>query len=333
MSDPEDQSTTSDSDSETGTARQVTTNPFSIRKDNHAKGAGTHMTLSGVKDLTEARSALTEQKIDTSGTTNSRPQKGYPSTDLTRSSSESDELPILSGRKRNRSAVAIIVSSGDESEVNETRLDTRDRSRKRVDVVDKSSHTRRQSRPMPSPRVNARRLLLGGSTGSAPVPRLCLQKVVTPNKPSKVNTQSSARRRTRSSGKAEQPASPTRRRTRLSTAMEKQPTAASIVLDDGIHDGILDDDASDDGVPMPSEVRSTAVQTPTKAVVVASEEESDEDLVLSPTKRRRIHLNEESPTHATDVVSKQQEEDLEEDLEDLQETGKWLLLARLLYTH
>ena len=313
-SDPEDQSTSSDSDSEPGTPRQVTTNPFGIRKNKPAKGVGTQMKWSGTKDKMQSRSALVEGNIDFSGTTNSRPQKDHQNKELAGSSSESDDLPILSGRKRNGPAVAIIVSSGDESEVNH--ISPRRRS-KRVDVKDERLHTRRQSRPISSPRVNARRFLLGGSTGNAPVPRSRLQKVVTPTKPSKGSTQASARRHTRSSGKAEQEASPITRHTRSS-----QPRAAPTILDRKSNDGILDDDKSDQGVLMSSEVGSTAAQTSIKAVVIAGEE-SEEDLVLSPKKRRRlIRLNEDSPTHTTGSDVKQQQDDLQGDLEDLKETGE-----------
>lgn len=327
ISDP-DQSTSSDSDSETGTPRQVTTNPFSIRKDNYAKGVGTQITTSGLKDTTQARSALAEGKIDTSGTTVSRSQKEYPTKELARSASESDDLPILSGRKRNGSAVAVVVSSGDDSDV--IHIGPR-RSSTRVDVVDGSSHTQRQSRPTISPRVNARRFFLGGSTGNAPVSRSRLRKAVTPIKQSKTSTRSSARRHTRGSGGAEQTTSPTQRRTRSSTAVKQQSRAAPVTLHGGRNNGFLDDDESDDGIPMPTEVRSAAGQTSIKAMVIASEE-SEEDLVFSPKKRRRrIRLNESSPTLAPDNT-KQQEDDIEEDLEDLQETGERFLLTRLRCT-
>lgn len=265
--------------------------------------------------------------FDTSGTTDSRSQRHFPTKELARSASESDDLPILSGRKRNGSAVAVIASSGDESDVNQIRPK---RSSKRVDVVDNSSHTQPQSRPILSPRVNTGHFLLGGSTGNAPASRLRHQKVVTPIKQSKSSTRSSARRHTRSSGRAEQTALPTQRRTRSSTAVKQQSRAAPINLVGKRNDSFLDDDESDDGVPMPSEVRGAAGQTSSKAVVIASEE-SERDLILSPKRRRRMRLNEESPSLAPDMT-KQQEDDIEEDLEDLQETGERFLLRRLLGT-
>lgn len=330
ISDP-DRSTSSDSsdsDSETGTPRRVSTNPFSIRKDNHAKGVDTQIKTSGLKGTAQAMFALGEGEIDTSGTTDSRVQRSYPTKELPRSASESDDLPILSGRKRNGSAVAVIVSSGDESDVNQIRPR---RSSKRVNVVDRGSHTQRQSRPILSPRVNTRHFLLGGSTGNAPVSRLRHQKVVNPVKRSKPNSRSSARRHTRSSGRAEETASPTQRRTRSSTAVKQQSRAAPVTLDGGTNDAFLDDDESDDGVPMPTDGGSAAGQTSIKAVVIASEE-SEEDLVLSPKKRRRrIRLNENSPTLAPDNT-KQREDDIEDDLEDLQDTGERSLLTRLLCT-
>lgn len=283
------------------------------------------MRFSGTKVITRARSASAGG--NTSGTTSLRPDE-YRSKERARSSSESDDLPILSGRKRNGAAVAIIMSSGDESDVNQIRLTSPRRGTKRMDVMDGGSHDQRESRPQPSLRVNARRFLLGGSTGNAPVSRSGLQKVVSPTGPSKTSTQPTARRHTRSSGKAEQAASPTKRLTRSSTAIKAQPKAAPVVLNGQGNDGLLDDDESDDGALRPSEARTTAAQTSTTSVVIASEE-SEEDLVLSPNKRRRrIHLDKDAWTHATGANMKQQEDDLEEDLEDLQATGERFLLAR-----
>ena len=246
----------------------------------------------------------------------------------TRSSSESDDLPVASGRKRNGAAAVINVRSGDETEGNQTRIDGPRRSTRRVDVVNGSPHPQRESRPTPSPRVNARHFLLGASTGNAPVPRSCLQKPVAPTKLPKISRRQSVRRHTRSSLKAEQTVSPTKRRTRLITALEQHSRAAPVILDGNSNAGV-DDNDSVDGVPLPSEVRTKAVQTSTKAVMIDSED-SQEDLVLSPKKKRgRNHPNVDSPTHATEENVKQQKDELEEDLENLRETGERHILARL----
>lgn len=119
--------------------------------------------------------------------------------------------------------------------------------------------------------------------------------------------------------------SPTKRRTRLITALEQHSRAAPVILDGNSNAGV-------DGVPLPSEVRTKAVQTSAKAVVIASED-SEEDLVLPPEKKRgRNHPNVDSPTHATKDNLKQQQDDLEEDLENLRETGERPILARILCT-
>ncbi|KAA6408641.1 MAG: triosephosphate isomerase [Lasallia pustulata] len=262
IQDPEVQSTSSDSDVDTGTPRQITTNPFATRKHKYVKDVGTKIKSSDKKAISQARSALAQ------GTMNIR------------SSSESDEMPILSGRKRNGAAAAIHVSSGDESEVHQIETDSTRRSTKRVDVVNGSPHPQRQIIPTKSPKNSIRQ---------------------------------SVRRHTRSSGKAEQTMSPTKRRTRLITALEQHSRAAPVILDGNSNAGV-------DGVPLPSEVRTKAVQTSAKAVVIASED-SEEDLVLPPEKKRgRNHPNVDSPTHATKDNLKQQQDDLEEDLENLRET-------------
>ena len=354
--DSEVQSSSLESDSETETAHQITLNPFSIRKDINAKGVGSQSKLLGMKGTVQAKSALAE---DAGATMDSRPWKNESRKEPTRSSSEDDDLPIPSGRKRNGAAVAIILSSEDESDDNPIRLDSPRRNTKRVDIVNRSSHTPHQSRPIPSPLVNARQFLLGGSTGNAPVSSLRVRNVVTPTKPSKSGTRPgtfpSTQRRTRSSGKAEQTTSPTKRRTRSTIASNKRSTAAPIGLDDE-SDGEVNplkssmrwqasstpvtlntlEGESDDGVPMASDVRSTAARKSTKAAEISYDSEgSDEDIVISPKKRSRrksTGLNGHTPNLATEGNMKQHKEDLQEDLEDLQETGELFLLSRLQCT-
>ena len=254
------------------------------------------------------------------------------------SENDSDLPPLISG-KRNESKAPIIVSSDDESDDGAVRLATPRRSDRKMRYKDKSSPTSHQSRAAISPRVNHRSFLLGGSTGYAPVLSSRKRKTVVSTKLKRIEN---SPRRMRSSNKAKLvTATETRdrstRRTKHSTpdqvhtdlssdhetdssAIEPQTPERNLRRVAAAQ--IEEPNSEDESDVILTSPRNTLEKTNTTSMNGTSVE-SDEDLVISHPKRKRISRPaERSSPRKFDGLKSQAQDDIDEDLEALQETGK-----------
>ena len=265
--------------------------------------------------------------------------------------SSGEDMPLHSQRKRKEAQNTVIVSNEDESDAasdnDVLKLTSPHRNTRRSKEVKRGLVTPKQRRPNISSRINSRSFLLGGSTGNAPVSSLRKVHLVTPTKSKKPKGSS---RQTRSSTHF--------KRTSLSETSEASSRMKLRAKLNPLPIDLSSDDlTSDSGNEIESSVRRPAkgsrnietwISSPLHESITVAAPPSDherkdlpnstevnsmdsgddsEDIVISPPKRKRlVRPLGQSPSTIIGKSRKQVADDLQEDLEDLQETGMYIYM-------
>ena len=356
--DPESMSSSSDSDFEAPNTQKYSKVLFS----RHTKSPNPN------SPMTPPSRSKTLSDLLSSGSSrnDSRAVKSKPGMqdDPNRSPSEAidifssgEDLPLPSQRKCKEARNTVVVSSEDESDPasdnDVLKLTSPHRNGRKPKAGKRGLVTPKQRRPNISSRINSRSFLLGGSTGNAPVSSLRKVHIAAPTKSKKPLDST---RQTRSSIKLRRPSPPKTRE--ASSRMRIRTKPASIPIDLS-----SDNLTSDSGNDIESSVRrptretgiietsnssplqeSITVAAPPSghkrkdlpnSIEIDSMDSSDgsEDVVVSPPKRKRlVRPLEQSPSTFIGNSRKQAADDLQEDLEDLQETGTYTCIFLMMGT-
>ena len=235
-----------------------------------------------------------------------------------------DQSPSMKAKNRANARNSIVISSEEDSEDDAIILKTPQRSRRGPNVVDKSPSTALQSRLPKSPYFNSRQFLLGGSTGNAPIGRLRRHVTDTPTRaqkpglPPKRATRFTTRPSSESTIKV-------RRSTRLGTQMNDDESEIRQAVSKSYTDprkisrsaktSVLEDDSDTIAVSQKTRQLGAAFE---EQSISASETDTSEDEVFSAVKRKRL---EHRTTNPPKSGTSHRDEDLQEDLEALQDTG------------
>ena len=244
-----------------------------------------------------------------------------------------DVSPSLTKRKRFQTSKAVIVSSDGSSD------DEISQRSCRPGRSDSMTQSPTQSRPTFFPRVDPLHFILGGTTSSAPVRGSRRRTIVTPtsSKTLRASTRgisssnhhspTSKHSNQKAAAKPKSQTSSKRRSARLSmrvmsptvddsssaTEVEQAPKTSSRRTT-----RLISEDDSDVVLTGARPRSGGTVQQESTADTLESED-SDDDVVLSPTKRKR--LVRPGQQFSQEKVWRQEDKDLEEDLEILRDTG------------
>ncbi|MCJ1388115.1 hypothetical protein MMC18_000960 [Xylographa bjoerkii] len=244
-----------------------------------------------------------------------------PSKTRANSMSENDGDDLLPKRATRSEAIkAVILSSDEDVDEEAVTLSSPHQRRHRSRGASESPSTAEQSRYPVSSRVNPRSPFLGGYSGSAPTVSSRRRIDLTPTKPR--NREHILRARQRSMNKDQT----SRRSSRIKNARmyQEEPLDSDSTLPDvgtlltpRASNNIISDDESDVIV---APRRSARVNEPRhKAPSFEQESEESEDVVATPSKRKRLSRHTEQ-SGGRNPPRKQDDEDLEEDLKVLQDT-------------
>ena len=223
--------------------------------------------------------------------------------------SDEDELPLPSVRRRGIGSTPVILSSDDDSD-----------SEPAVPI------TPRQNRVTPAI-VSPLRFLVGGRSGAAPLSDFQRRKKVSSTKQREATT------------KPSKSASPPKRFLRSSAGPQANRNLAQSSSDDETE---LDTpeciqtnferkppnaaDRTDDGDILPRVGRAERLKSKVVTVTSSGSESSDEDLMISPSRRRHA----KKAVELLSPESQNSANDLQEDLDALRGTGACLLTMRLI---
>ena len=256
--------------------------------------------------------------------------------------SEDDAIPTTLTRRR-KSYTATVVLDSDESSVDALpKHRSPRRTTRNPELGNGSSDTPRHSRPTSFPRVNARLFLLGGSSGYAPVPSLRKLKTVTPTEK---GSSRAIRRQTRSFVPIVSDTLSHIRSTRSTTRANGHQKPVEGVNEDEDDSSATETEESltkplpivpvsndtsstpieeaNDEVSQQSETSKPADISMALPIMTSTESDDSEDVVVSPVRRKRIVRKVEHLPSASPKESQVQAiEDIQEDLDDLEATGK-----------
>ena len=316
--DSEDISTSSDSPVET--VPRINVNPFGYRADFHDSDDLSSRVVSSTEEKHPDVPTAFKTTTKTNGTlgmsnnrflgvsrlssnvTKRQPSPpdsnsripGQDARDSHDTSSDSDEITTSRPPAKTRKASALLIVSSDESSNDE--------------IVTFSNAQNQSGRPSPETRGSqnrnsksitprSRSFLLGGSTGSVPI------------------SGSPSYRRTPTRSMKSQRAGKV---TKLSKSSKSTPTAKQRILRSGTTR------QSQRSRPQPNEISESEVQTSDGQVSPGEEDEESEEEVVSPRNRKRLSRHILHPSIKSPVSSRDRsDDDIEEDVEDLQETGRF----------
>ncbi len=222
--------------------------------------------------------------------------------------SDEDYLPLPSVRRRGNGSTPVMLSSDDD-----------------LDTTSANLTTPRRTRPTSSAAVTPLRFFVGGRSGAAPISDTQRRKSIGSPKQRNRNT------------KAIEPTSPPRRFMRSSARPRGNNKIAEVSTDDETESDIspsfqtsspkilrtsnsksadIAETTDDDGDIVPKVGRAARQKPKAVTVIPSGNESSDEDLVISPPRRRLI----KKAVEPSSSGSQDSADDLEEDLDALRET-------------
>lgn len=234
-------------------------------------------------------------------------------------SSDEGDVPVSSSVQRKARPSAIYSSSEDESDPVLPKLGSRRRASKLP--VPNSPNPQLPHTPTSS-RVRPLGFILGGNTGNAPLSRSQRYKTEPRSIGRKIDDQDSkVSRRTRSHITENLEFDSPKRKVRPSTSSYNDLNRNTTESDT--------DEEDDEITQTPSKKsNSNAGLAPTRNLNTGDSDESSEDLVISPKRRRLVAKNfEDPPQNELDDSHNQIAEDLQADMDDLRDTGKLFTIS------